>query len=168
MDKLVLIHEVLKPLQQPTVKPTVSTDNLSLRLCLFSERPTKEERLPKEFAAIRDLIEIEQKKLKLIPGDMLYCCLTKARIKENSLIKAIKSNSFPNTLFFDDEEATPEEMSRVEELIEMQSFPEDSIVLRLYAASCVDKVLHGKSSEFEQLWLMHHNEYQSWTLSELE
>ncbi len=44
------IHEVLRQLKQEVIKSTVVTDNLSPCRCLYSDRPTKVERLRKEFA----------------------------------------------------------------------------------------------------------------------
>ena len=120
LDKSIHIHGVLKQLRQPIIRATVLTDNLSLRRCLYSGRPTKEERLRKEFAVIRDLMGTEMKHFRFVPGDQMPAdCLTKKTFNENSLVKMIRTNSFPTILFFDDDMVTDEQMARAEELIDM-------------------------------------------------
>ncbi len=66
MDKAIHMHGVLKQLKQQITKATVVTDSLSLRRCLYSGRPTKEERLRKEFAVIRDIMLTESKNLRFV------------------------------------------------------------------------------------------------------
>ncbi len=96
LDKSIHIHEVLKQLKQPIIRATVLTDNLSLRRCLYSGRPTKEERLRKEFAVIRDLMGTEMKHVRFVPGDQMPAdCLTRKTVKENSLDKMIRTKASP-------------------------------------------------------------------------
>ena len=166
LDKSIHIHEVLKQLKQPIVKATVVTDNLSLRRCLYSGRPTKEERLRKEFAVIRDLKGTESKHVRFVTGDHMPAdCLTKKVVKENSLVKMIRTNSFPTILFFDDDVVTEEQMAQAEELIEMQCSTQPRrrycvpLELGEQESAYVNKVLHGRGAEFEQLRMMHNIDY---------
>ncbi len=100
LDKSIHIHEVLKQLRQPIIRATVLTDNLSLRRCLYSGRPSKEERLRKEFAAIRDLMGTEMKHVRFVPGDQMPAdCLTKKTFKENSLVKMINQQLSYDPIF---------------------------------------------------------------------
>ncbi len=77
----------------------------------------------------------------------------------------IRTNSFPTILFFDADVVTEEQMARAEELIEMQCSPQ---MRRRYCvpletadreSAYVDKVLHGKGAEFEQLRMLHNAEH---------
>ncbi len=60
LDQLVHIHAVLRELKINVAKASALTDNLSLRRCVCSGRPTKEERLKKELAIIRDILTSEK------------------------------------------------------------------------------------------------------------
>ncbi len=77
MDKAIHLSDVLKQLRKEPIKVTVVTDNLSLRRCLYSGRPTKEERLQKEFAVIRDPMTTQDVRVRFVPGQvMLADCLS--------------------------------------------------------------------------------------------
>ncbi len=116
----------------------------------------------KEFAVIRDLMGTEMKHVRFVPGDQMPAdCLTKKTVKENSLVKMIRTNSFPTIMFFDDDVVTEDQMARAEELIDMQCNlqPRARYCVPLESAEresmYVDKVLHGKGDDFEQLRMMH-------------
>ena len=64
LDKLVHIHAVLRELKVGIHKSTALTDNLSLRRCVYSGRPTKEERLKEEMAIVRDIITTGNKAVR--------------------------------------------------------------------------------------------------------
>ncbi len=166
MDKVIHIHEVLQQLKQPVSKSTVMTDNLSLRRCLYSGRPTKEERLRKEFAVIRDLMVTEIKNVRYVPGEMMLAdCLTKAKVKENSLVKAIRTNHYPTLLFADDDTVSQELIDEACEIIEMLSYPDQRNQMKIEVTDVdrekklVKQLLHGKESEYEQKRLLHNMKY---------
>ena len=157
MDKAINIHEVFRQLRQEVKKSTVVTDNLSLRRCLYSGRPTKEERLRKEFVVIRDLMLTESKIVRYVPGYLMSAdCLTKAKVKENSLIKAIRTNHYPTLLFSDDDVVSQELMDEACEIIEMLSYPDqrNQMKIQVTDVDCeeelVNQLLHGKGPEFAQ------------------
>ena len=122
MDKAIHMHGVLKQLNQQIVKATVVADNLSLRRCLYSGPSTKEERLRKKFAVIKEIMLTESKNVGFVPGDlMLADCLTKAKVKENSRVKAIRTNHYPTLLLADDHMVTEDQMNEACDTIEMLS-----------------------------------------------
>ncbi len=89
MDKAIHLQHVLKEMKLEPSKVSVVTDNLSLRRCLYSGRPTKEERLRKEFAVSRDLMTTYNVRVRFVPGHvMLADCLTKVLSKEKEYLGA--------------------------------------------------------------------------------
>ena len=105
MDKARHLNHLLSELRVHPIKVTVVTDNLSLRRCLYSGRPTKEERLRKEFAVLRDMMNTHDIRVRFVPGQvMLAECLTKVLSKENTLVTTMKEGHFPSLAEYDAEE----------------------------------------------------------------
>ena len=160
------MHGVPKQLNQQITKATVVTDNLSLRRCLYSGRPTMEERLRKDFAVIRDIMLTESKNVRFVPGDlMLADCVTKAKVKENSLVKAVRTNHYPTLLFADDDVVREDQMNEACDNIEMLSLMDQRNQMKIQNAGfeneneLVNQLLHGKGPEFEQKRLLHNMRY---------
>ncbi len=110
MDKAIHLNNVMEELGVRPLKVTVVTDNLSLRRCLYSGRPTKEERLRKDIAVVRDLMTTQDIRVRFVPGHvMLADCLTKVLCKENTLVTTLKEGHFPSLDEYDSEEITDEQ-----------------------------------------------------------
>ncbi len=164
MDKAIHVQHVLRQMRLEPRKTTVVTDNLSLRRCLYSGRPTKEERLRKEFAVARDMMTVYDVRVRFVPGHvMLADCLTKVLSKENHLIITMREGHFPELSEYDAEEVTDEMMKRAEELIEMQSYPEFRQPLAVAHSPeedekmYVDELLHGARAS-SSIWPYRHNQ----------
>ena len=164
MDKAIRLQHVLGEMKMGPKKVTVVTDNLSLRRCLYSGRPTKEERLRKEFAVARDLMITYSIDVRFVPGHvMLADCLTKVLSKEKTLVVTMKEGHFPRLSEYDSEEVSDEMMQRAEDLIEMQSYPDyrqPITVARLPdddEKAYVDELLHGARAS-SSIWPARHNQ----------
>ncbi len=164
MDKAIHLNHVMEELGVRPLKVTVVTDNLSLRRCVYSGRPTKEERLKKDFAILRDLMTTQDIRVRFVPGHvMLADCLTKVLCKENTLVKILKEGHFPSLDEYDSKDITDEMMERAKELIEMQSYPEFRLPVNVAQLSAkdekdyVDELLHGARAS-SSIWPYRHNQ----------
>ena len=150
MVKAIQLNHVMNELGVKPIKESVVTDNLSLRRCLYSGRPTKEERLRKEFAVVSDMMTTHDIRVRFVPGQvMLADCLTKVISEDNTLVTTLKEGHFPSLEEYDPEEITDAMMERAEELLEMQSYPEYRQPVAVAPLSAedemdyVDELLHG-------------------------
>ena len=67
----------------------------------------------------------ESKNVRIVPRNLMRSdCLTKAKVKENLLVKAIRTNHYPSLLFGDDDVVTEGQMNEACDTIEMSSYPD--------------------------------------------
>ncbi len=96
---------------------------------------------------------------------MLADCLTEAKVKENSLITAIRANHYPTLLFADDDVVSQELMNEACETIEMRSYSDQRNQMKIQVTDVdrekklVSQILHGKGPEHEQKRLLHNMKY---------
>ena len=108
----------------------------------------------------------ESKNVRYVPSDlMLSDCLTKGKVKENSLVKAIRTNHYPTLLFADDDVVTEEQIDEACEAIQMMSYPDQRNQMKIQdddfekEKELVNQLLHERGPEYEQKRTLHNLKY---------
>ena len=91
--------------------------------------------------------------------------MPKAKVKEISLVKAIRTNHYPTLLFADDDVVTEKQMKEACDAIEMLSYPDQRNQMKIQDAGfekeneLVNQLLRGRGAEYEQKRLLHNMKY---------
>ncbi len=124
MDKAIHIQNLSEELGCFILRTVVLTDNLSLRRVVYSGRPTKEMRLRREIASIRDMIVRDGIQLRHVPSEeMLADPLTKS-MDGSKLLKIVGPNKLNRIDMYDSGKTTKRDLVEANKVIEMETLSE--------------------------------------------